>query len=207
MVASRLFIAIQICAVRLYGRFIQDIGSASPRIVSYLNNQLALPPSLSVVSPEREATLAEQRKNILTYLGFIRYDENIQSDLKIWLVKQAEKGFLPDDLFLRAGQYLLSARVMMPGPTVIERLIISICAQVHERMFETLHNQLSAGIKQAIDDLLVTLPGDQRSLFYLLKESQPSATVTSIKRYMKRYYVVLDNCELDTISSVVVDLD
>ncbi|EPG3590012.1 DUF4158 domain-containing protein, partial [Klebsiella pneumoniae] len=60
---SRLFIAIQICAVRLYGRFIQDIGSVSPRIVSYLNKQLALPPSLSVVSPEREATLAEQRKN------------------------------------------------------------------------------------------------------------------------------------------------
>ena len=201
---SRLFIAIQICAVRLYGSFIQDIGSVSPRIVSYLNKQLALPPSLSVVSPEREATLAEQRKNILTYLGFIRYDENIQSDLKVWLVKQAEKGFLPDDLFLRAGQYLLAARVILPGPTVIERLIISICAQVHERMFETLHNQLSAGIKLAIDDLLVTLPGDQRSLFYLLKESPPSATVTSIKRYIKRYYV-LDNCELDTISSVVVD--
>ena len=38
----------------------------------------------------------------------------------------------------------------------------------------------------------------------LLKESPPSATVTSIKRYMKRYYV-LDNCGLDTISSVVVD--
>ncbi|EJG8054466.1 DUF4158 domain-containing protein, partial [Escherichia coli] len=56
----RLFISLQICAVRLYGRFIQDIGSVSPRIVSYLNNQLSLPPSLTVASPEREATLAEQ---------------------------------------------------------------------------------------------------------------------------------------------------
>lgn len=83
----RLFISLQICAVRLYGRFIQDIGSVSPRIVSYLNNQLSLPPSLTVESPEREATLAEQRKNILTYLGFTRYDENIQSNLKLWLVK------------------------------------------------------------------------------------------------------------------------
>ncbi|EFB2860134.1 DUF4158 domain-containing protein, partial [Escherichia coli] len=171
----RLFISLQICAVRLYGRFIQDIGSVSPRIVSYLNNQLSLPPSLTVASPEREATLAEQRKNILTYLGFTRYDENIQSNLKLWLVKQAEKGFLPDALFLRAEQYLLSSRVILPGPTIIERLIISTCAQVHERMFDTLYKQLSAGIKQTIDDLLVTLPGDQRSLFYLLKESPPSA--------------------------------
>ncbi|WP_205080633.1 DUF4158 domain-containing protein [Photorhabdus luminescens] len=75
----------------------------SPRIVSYLNNQLALPPSQNVVSPERKATLAEQRKNILTYLGFARYNENIQSNLQFWLIKQAEKGFLPDELFLRAG--------------------------------------------------------------------------------------------------------
>nr|WP_323862823.1 MULTISPECIES: hypothetical protein [unclassified Xenorhabdus] len=43
-------------------------------------------------------------------------------------------------MFLRAGQYLLSARVILPGPTVMERLIISICAQVYERMFETLYN-------------------------------------------------------------------
>ncbi|EJG8054825.1 Tn3 family transposase, partial [Escherichia coli] len=129
---------------------------------------------------------------------------NIQSNLKLWLVKQAEKGFLPDALFLRAEQYLLSSRVILPGPTIIERLIISTCAQVHERMFDTLYKQLSAGIKQTIDELLVTLPGDQRSLFYLLKESPPSATAISIKRYMKRYYVI-DNCELDAVNSVIVD--
>ncbi|MEC9531289.1 DUF4158 domain-containing protein [Escherichia marmotae] len=87
----RLFISLQICAVRLYGRFIQDIGSVSPRIVSYLNNQLSLPPSLTVASSEREATLAEQRKNILTYLGFTRYDENIQSNFKLWLVRESMK--------------------------------------------------------------------------------------------------------------------
>lgn len=126
---------------------------------------------------------------------------NIQSNLKLWLVKQAEKGFLPDALFLRAEQYLLSSRVILPGPTIIERLIISTCAQVHERMFDTLYKQLSAGIKQTIDDLLVTLPGDQWSLFYL---SPPSATAISIKRYMKRYSVI-DNCELDAVNSVIVD--
>ncbi|EAA8845822.1 hypothetical protein AIA94_23920 [Salmonella enterica subsp. enterica] len=71
-------------------------------------------------------------------------------------------------------------------------------------MFENLHKQLSAGIKKAIDDLLVTLLREQRSLFYLLKECPPSATAISIKRYMKRYYVI-DNCELDTINAVIVE--
>lgn len=41
-------------------------------------------------------------------------------------------------------------------------------------------------------------------MFYLLKECPPSATAISIKRYMKRYYVI-DNCELDTINAVIVE--
>lgn len=42
--SSRLFIAIQLCAVRLYGRFLLEVNDLSPRIVSYLNSQLSLPP-------------------------------------------------------------------------------------------------------------------------------------------------------------------
>ncbi len=77
--------------------------------------------------------------------------------------------------------------MILPGPSVLERLIISVCADVHERLFESLYEQLSHGIKRAIDDLLVASPGDQRSLFYLLKEYPPSATITSIKSFLERY--------------------
>jgi hypothetical protein len=66
----RLFIAIQICAVRLYGRFLVKVNDLSPRIVSYLNGQLGLPPSLTINTPDRDATFSEQRRNILAYLDF-----------------------------------------------------------------------------------------------------------------------------------------
>lgn len=66
----RLFMAIQLCAIRLYGRFLIDVNELSPRIVNYLNSQLHLPPSLSISLPHREATLSEQRKSILRYLVF-----------------------------------------------------------------------------------------------------------------------------------------
>lgn len=69
---SRLFIAIQLCAVRLYGRFLLEVNDLSPRIVSYLNSQLELPPSLTINTPDRDATFSEQRKNILTYLGSVK---------------------------------------------------------------------------------------------------------------------------------------
>lgn len=46
--SPRLFITIQQCAVRLYGRFLAEVKDLSPRIVNYLNSQLDLPPSLTI---------------------------------------------------------------------------------------------------------------------------------------------------------------
>ncbi len=62
-----------------------------------------------------------------------------------------------------------------------------MCADVHEQLFESIYNRLPAEIKKFIDDLLATAPGEQRSLFYSLKEYPPSATITSIQRYLEKY--------------------
>ncbi len=88
--SSRLFIAIQLCAVRLYGRFLHGLHDLSPRIVNYLNRQLDLPPSLAILVPEREATWLEPRKNILNYLGFQKFDESVQEHLQTWLEERAK---------------------------------------------------------------------------------------------------------------------
>ncbi len=58
---ARLFVAVQICAVRLWGRLLADTHDLSPRISGYLSQQLELEPSLRVEEPERKATLSEQR--------------------------------------------------------------------------------------------------------------------------------------------------
>ncbi|MGV7963768.1 hypothetical protein QPK13_22705 [Photorhabdus tasmaniensis] len=121
-----------------------------------------------------------------------------------WLSKLAEQGYLPDELFLRAEQYLLNAKVILPGPSVMERLIISVCSDVHERLFESLYQQLSTKIRHAIDELLIASPGDQRTLFYLLKEYPPSATISSIQSYLERYRS-LNDTGIDTIESRIVD--
>ena len=56
---SRLFISVQMCSVRLYGRFVNEVDVLSPRIVNYLNGQLGLSPSLTIKLPDREATYIE----------------------------------------------------------------------------------------------------------------------------------------------------
>jgi Domain of unknown function (DUF4158) len=95
----RLFVAIQLCSVRLYGRFLNQVHDLSPHIINYVGQQLDLPPSLAVEVPERKATYTDHRQNIMTYLGFQRFDDHAQAQLETWIEQQARLGTLPEALF------------------------------------------------------------------------------------------------------------
>lgn len=183
----RLGFAIQLCAMRLYGRFLNQLHDLSSRVISYLSSQLDLPPTLTVDVPEREATLLEHRNNILKYLGFQRSDNKAEADLDRWIEEHARQGLLPDELFHRAERYLLLNRIVLPGPSTIERQIIRICNQVHTQLFEQVFDQMSPELRGAIDDLLQTTDGNQRTYFNQLKEYPPAAKISSLKRYLERY--------------------
>ena len=91
----RLFLAVQLCAVRLYGRFVQQVQDLSPRIINYLGSQLGLPPALTIEVPDRRATYSEQRKHFLDYLGFQKFDEQGQAQLATWLEGIKSPGIAP----------------------------------------------------------------------------------------------------------------
>jgi len=205
----RLYVSIQICAVRLYGRFLTQIHDVSPRIINYLGGQLALPPSLTVEVPEREATYLEHRQNVLKHLGFQRFDERAQEQLETGLEPQAQRGALPDELFQQAERHLLDQRILLPGPSVLERLIIHLCSQVHIQLFEAVFQRLSPELRQAIDQLLTVPEGKQRSYFYRLKEYPPAATISSIQSYLQRYQAVTEtgvgDVEVQTLSPAFLD--
>ena len=60
-----------------------------------------------------------------------------QAQLEAWIEQQARRGTLPDALFQQAENHLLDQRVLLPGPSVLERLIIHVCSNVHVELFET----------------------------------------------------------------------
>ena len=189
---SRVYIAIQICAVRLYGRFLNHVHDLSPHIVGYLGQQLDLPPSLTVEVPEREATYLEHRQNVLKHLGFQRFDQHAQAQLETLIAQQARLGSLPDALFKQAETHLLDKRVLLPGPVILERLIIHVCSEVHVQLFEAVFRQLSPELRYAIDRLLMVPDGEQRSYFYHLKEYPPAPSISSIQSYLQRYRTVAE---------------
>lgn len=206
---SRLFIAIQLCSVRLYGRFLKQIHDLSLHIVNYLSQQLGLPPSLSVAISERKATYNDHRQNILKYLGFQKFDEIKQEQLEYWIEQQTRQGLLPDELFQKAEYYLLERRILLPGPSKLERLITRICSGVHTQNFDAIFQQLSIPLCEAIDRLLKVPEGEQRSYFHQLKEYPPAATISTMQLYLKHYEIVaetgIDDVEVRELTPAFLD--
>lgn len=109
----------------------------------------------------------------------------------------------------KAEHYLLDNRVLLPGPSVLERLIIHVCSDVHSQLFEAVFRRLSPELRQAIDRLLTVPEGEQRSYFFHLKEYPPAPSISSIQSYLQRYQTVaetgLDDFEMQVLTPAFLD--
>ena len=62
--AHRLSFALQLCALRTYGRFVKDYETVPVRILNHLGRQLGLAPVLFLAPPHREATDLDHERRI-----------------------------------------------------------------------------------------------------------------------------------------------
>ena len=94
----------------------------------------------------------------------------------------------------------LAWKVVLPGPSVLERLIISIIARSRQAIFEQITARLPPQMCTAIDELLQVPPQDYRSTFFHLKEYPPEATAAAILLSIEHYRL------LRTIGASQIDL-
>ena len=92
--AYRPFVALQICTLRVYGRFVSNLTNLSPQISNYLKQQLSFPLTDPITTPDRKATYTVHRQGILTYLKFRKFDTEAQQLLTQWLTQEAHQGAL-----------------------------------------------------------------------------------------------------------------
>jgi hypothetical protein len=99
--------------------------------------------------------------------------------------------------------HLLDQRVLLPGPSVLERLIIHVCSHVHSELFEAVFRHLSPALRQAIDHLLLVPDGVQHCAFYRLKEYPPAPSIASIQAYLQRYHTIAET-GIDALESSIL---
>ena len=103
--------AIQLCALRHTGRFLEDFAGVPVRILNYISRQLDLAPALSLGLSDREATQVGYEQRLRDYLDYSSFDSAARANLEEHLRSQLALGMLPEGLKQQAEDVLRFWRV------------------------------------------------------------------------------------------------
>lgn len=180
--------ALQICALRQYGRFLEDYSCVPVRILNHINRQLQLPPALSLQAPERNATETEHRERIREHLGYQTFDAAAQTLLEELLRSRVAAGALSGDLIEAAQDALRLWRIVAPARSTLERLATSIAVTGRQEILERITARIPDSSRQSLDALLEVAEGERQSGLMAFKEYPPEASPAAILDYVERYY-------------------
>src|SRR5450755_2255358 len=161
---NRLGFAVQWGTVRMVGAFLGENPTAVPAgVVAFACEQLGIAdPSCLGAYAERSKTAYEHQWEIRRECGYREFAAG-ERDLRTFVAARAwacEDG--PRALFDRAVLWLIEHRVLLPGITVLARLVAEVRAREHERVHELLAGAVPEGLADRHEALLV-VEGARRS--------------------------------------------
>src|SRR5664280_1182776 len=159
---NRLGFAVQIGTVRFLGTFLADPTDAPWAVASHLAAQLGIvDPGVLKQYAAREGTNRLHAGEIQHAYGYRDFaDPAVQLDLIGWLAARARLASeRPGVLFDLATARLLEAKVLLPGPTVLARLVASVRDQAATRLWEALAAAPDAGQRARLEETPATSTG------------------------------------------------
>ena len=186
--ATRRRFAVQLCTLRVYGRFLPEAVPAPVAITNYLARQVGLPLVLFGEVPGRLATETEHLQRIRTYLGWRLFDDESRGRLTSWINQRATDDLLPSVLVSRAEAILRAWQIVAPARSTLEELVVSVTARVQDDVYTRITTGLRPELLHAMDDLLQVPLGARRSVLFQLKEYPAEASYAVILRYIEHYH-------------------
>jgi len=138
---NRLGFAVQLGTVRFLGTFLPDPTGVPWAVAAHLASQLGVAdPGALKQYAARDGTNRLHAGQIRRAYGYRDFtDPQVQRDLLDWLQARTRLASeRPGVLFDLATARLLEAKVLLPGPTVLARLVASVRDQAATRLWEAL---------------------------------------------------------------------
>ncbi len=152
---NRLGFALQVCALRYLGFVPAKLHSAPPAAVGHLAEQLGVAPRCLAKYGERSQTRTSHLQEVLVHLGFRKARPSDLKSLKTWLVDRSLEHDRPSLLFQLACEKLRTDKIVRPGLTCLERMVIAAQQQAQHETYRILTPLLSDDTKTLLDGLLV----------------------------------------------------
>jgi TnpA family transposase len=185
---NRLGFALQLCTIRFLGTLLEDPRDVPAAVVSYVAHQLAVDDPSShaqYCAGEQRWEHAAQIRTRCGYQDFLTWPAQFR--LNRWLYALCWTGTdRPSVLFDRATTWLFSRKVLLPGVSVLERLVARVRNRVQERLWCLLIAGLSPHSHARLEALLTTPPGERKSQLELLRTGPVLRSGPELVRALRR---------------------
>ncbi len=186
---NRLGFVVQLCTVRFLGTFLADPTAVPAGVVAYLARQVGVTdPSCLAHYLDRLPTHREHAGEIqrrFHYRDFMDQPEHFR--LVRWLSSRAwVSAERPSVLFDLATARLVERKVLLPGVTVLARLVASVRDRVAERLWRTLAALPSAGQRERLERLVVVPEGSRTSPLDQLRHAPIRLSVPGLLHGLQR---------------------
>jgi hypothetical protein len=177
--------AMQLCALRAFGVFVDDISRIPIRIANHVGRQVGVAPALFIADPDRAATDTAHTQRIRSYLGYRAFDDEVHERLRATLEERAAAGATVSELLEHARAVLRTWKVEAPARSTLDRLVGASAARAATEAWEVIARRLSGEFCTAVDALLLK-EEDGRSALFRLKEYPPEPKAQVILEYLGR---------------------
>jgi hypothetical protein len=184
--STRLGVALQLCAMRYLGFCPGQISAAPHDVITYLAAQLHVPSASIGGYGNRAKTRQDHMQDVLSYLGFRRFQPDDQGALQDWLLERALEHDKPTLLLQMACEHLQQQQLMRPGVTILERLVVSARLQAHHESLNRRQPLLSQTVMDCLESLLAPEPDSGRTTLYTLRQHATTNTPAALVKALDK---------------------
>lgn len=168
---NRLGFAVQLCALRYPGRLLRPGELIPGAPLKFVADQIDVPPEVLADYAVRGPTRCEQLDTLRDVFGFVPLSRPERSALQAWLLPIALSTTSGADLARVLHDEFRRRRTIVPGTTLIERMVAQALLEAERLVAELLTQKLTDEHRAGLDNLL--LPRSDTSLSILAWARQP----------------------------------
>jgi TnpA family transposase len=169
--SNKIGFALLLGAVRLTGRFLQDFELVPRTLLDHICEQLNLRTPLILTYLARQPTRYEHVERIRTYLGLRSFRQADNEMVTRHVRERVRAGARLHELLADTERMLREQKIVLPGVTVLERIISGARVEAEDRLFGDLSQRVDAHARGNILALLKVRPGEKTTPFQQLQRA------------------------------------
>lgn len=183
---NQLGYALQLCSLRFPGRLLHP-GEAIPEsALQFVADQIRVGADALTAYATRRQTRRDQLDDLREAFGFRMYAPGDGREMLAWLLPVALVTTNALNIATVLMEELRRRRIVVPGPSIIERLIAAVLVVAERHVAEQLTRNLSSANIQGLDALLMPQEGASMSVLAWARQPAGAPGHKALKRVVEQ---------------------